>query len=76
LDHLFTHLRSLIHSEARCTFGEGDAIAAVAQFLLIQSFGISLLCSTPRGGVLPWYGAIVVAMVVFLVDLAFVIGFI
>ena len=48
----------------------------MTQFLLVQSFGISLLCVAPQGGVLPLYGVVVEVEVVFLVKLALVLGFI
>ena len=73
---MFTHSHSLSYTEARHKFGEGDATAAVTQFLLVRSFGISLLCATPQGGALPLYGDTVAVGVVFLVELAFVLGFI
>jgi hypothetical protein len=76
LAHLFTHSHSPSYTEARHKFGGGDAVAAVAQFILVQSFGISLLFTTPQGGALPLYDVAAAAGVVFLVELALVIGFI
>jgi hypothetical protein len=76
LAHLFTHSHFPSDTEARRNFGGGDAVAAVAQFILVQSFGISLLCATPQGGELPLYGVVAAAGVVFLVELALVLGFI
>jgi hypothetical protein len=73
---LFIHSHSPSYTEARCKFGEGDTIAVVTQFLLVQSFGISLLCAPPQGGALPLYGVAAAAGVVFLVELALVLGFI
>ena len=48
----------------------------MTQFLLVQSFGISLLCATPQGGALPFYGVVAAAGVVFLVEIILVLGFI
>jgi putative flippase GtrA len=77
LAHLFTHLHSPSYIEARRRFGGSDVVVAVAQFILVYSFGISLLCATPLGGALTLYGGIATALVVvFLVELAFVLGFI
>ena len=73
---MFTHTHSLSYTQARHKFGQGDAAVAVTQFLLVQSFGISLFCATPQGGVLPLYGVVVAAEVVFLVGIALVLGFI
>jgi hypothetical protein len=73
---LFTHSHSPSYKEARQKFGEGDATAIVTQFFFVQSFGISLLRTTPQGGALPLYGVSVAAGVVFLVELALVLGFI
>ena len=74
--HLFTHSHSPSYIEARHKFGGGDAIVVAAQFIIAQSFGISLLCDTPWGGALPLYGVVVVVGVVFLVNLSLVLDFI
>ena len=74
--HLFTHSHSPSYTEVRREFGGGDAVATTAQFIIAQSFGISLFCATPNGGVLPLYGVAAAARVVFLVEVALIIGFI
>jgi hypothetical protein len=65
-----THSHSLIHSEGRRKFEEGDATTAVAEVILVQSLWyLSLLCATLGKGALPLYGAAAAVGVVFLVVL-------
>jgi len=77
LAHFLTHSHSPNYTEARSKFGGGNAVVVVAQFILVQSFGISLMCATPLGCALPLYGVVAAAIgVIFLVELALVLGFI
>ena len=73
---MFTHSHSPSYTEARRKFGEGDTDVAMTQFLIVQSFGISLLCATPQRDAIPLYGVVAAAGVIFLVELALVLGFI
>ena len=63
-----THSHSLIHSEGRCKFEEGDATTALTEVILVHSLWyLSLLCATLGKGALPLYGGAAADGVVFLV---------
>jgi hypothetical protein len=65
-----THSHSLIHSKGRHKFEKGEATAAMAEVILVQSLWyLSLLCATLGKGALPLYGVATAIGVVFMVVL-------